>query len=124
MEYFKHLKGSNIDAEFHLIIGSEKNTKLPGQQFDRIILNNVYHELSDRKSIMYDVKNLLNQNGKLVIMEPMAKKKGDLHANCGHLRLYEPEFLPELQNFGFSLVEKKVGEEISFLTCYTFQAVE
>ena len=119
--YFENLRGAQLNSKFRFVIGEEKETMLPMGIYDRIIMNNVYHELSDPQAIMTDILNKLRPNGKLVIMEPMAKKKGDLHANCKHLRLWEPDFLSQMDEFGYQLSNKKVGEKISFLVFYTFQ---
>jgi len=121
LEHFEKLKGSEFNAEFDFVVGTEKETRLPTNVFDRIIMNNVYHELSDPQAVMFDLQDKLKPEGRLVIMEPMAKKQGDKHANCKHLRLWEPDFLKEMDQFGYNLIDKKVGEKISFLIFYTFE---
>lgn len=118
--HFEKLNEKEVHAKFELVLGTATATNLPQNHFDRIIMNNVYHELSDRKAIMEDISGLLKQNGQLVIMEPMARKPGEKHANCNHLRLYDPDFLMEMEQFGYNLAKKEVGEKLSFLTYYTF----
>lgn len=120
LNYFEQLRGAEVNSNFTLVLGTEISTNLPRNHFDRILMNNVYHELTDQKLLMEDISQLLKQNGQLVIMEPMARKPGDQHANCGHMRLYEPDFLEEMEAFGFKLIKKEVGEKMSFLTYYTF----
>jgi len=119
--HFMTLRGSKIDDNFNLVIGTESSTNLPSNHFDRILMNNVYHELSDRETILNDVLALLKDDGQVVIMEPMARKQGEKHANCKHLRLYEPDFLREMEQFGFSLYHKEVVEKVSFLAYFTFK---
>ncbi|MCG8306484.1 MAG: methyltransferase domain-containing protein [Cytophagales bacterium] len=119
-EYFEKLYGKKTEANFNLVLGTESSTNLPESTFDRILMVNVYHELTNREAMMNDISKLLKQNGKLVIMEPMAKQAGDLHANCKHLKLYEPDFLQEMRQFGFKLSKRDVGEKISLVTYYTF----
>ena len=81
---------------------------------------NVFHEIGNKGPIMMDIYEILKSGGELIIMEPMARKQGERHANCKHLRLYEPEFLKEMNSYRFNLNRKETGEKISNLIYYTF----
>lgn len=120
LAHFEQVNKAEVKANFKLVLGTATTTNLPQKHFDRILMNNVYHELSDQRAMMRDISELLKPNGQLVIMEPMARKPGEKHANCNHLRLYEPYFLNEMERFGYKLVKQEVSEKVSFLHFYTF----
>ncbi len=120
MGYHENLKGSVINGDFKLILGTTKTTNLPKETFDRIIMVNVFHEMEVRKQIMLEIHQLLKTNGELVIMERMAKKPGEIHGDCKHPKLYESEFLNEMDSYRFNLNRKETGEKISNLIYYTF----
>ena len=71
-------------------------------------------------SIMNDIKGSLNENGQIVIMERMAKKSGQRHGDCGHLKLVEEEFLFEMNKYGFKSIKKVLPDKKTNLTFYTF----
>lgn len=120
LAHHEKLKGSSIDADFKLIMGTETSTKLPKGIFDRIIMVIVFHEISNRAPIMSEIQELLKTNGELVIMETMAKEPGEQHPNCKHMKLYEPEFLKEMEEYGYRLKNYQIGETFSQLVFYTF----
>ncbi len=123
LEYHEELKGMVIKAEFNLVVGTETSTNLPQGIFDRVIMINVFHEIIAREPIMLDIRKLLKPDGKLVIMERMGSKLGQIHGDCKHLKLYEPDFLKEMDDYGYESMNHQVGEEISALTFYTFKSI-
>ncbi len=120
LAYFEKLKGSSVDAKFNLVIGTETETHLPKGTFDRILMINVYHEIAKRAPMLGEIRQLLKEGGKLVIMERMGDKPGLVHGDCKYPKLYEPEFLKEMEGYGFVLSKKQLGEKVSQLMYYTF----
>lgn len=121
LNYFEKLNGKPIKGEFSLIVGEEEKTNLLNNNYDRILLVNVFHELTNKEAIMKDISELINSNGEIVISENIAKKKGQLHNGCGHVRLYEPDFLMEMQKFNFRLIKETADRNIPSLKYYTFK---
>lgn len=119
--YHEKLKGSKIIGNFTVVIGDVNKTNLPANTFDRILLANVYHELSDRKSIMTDIYKKLKPDGIVVIMERMAKKRGIMHHDCNNLMLYEPDFINEMKSFSYTLIKNQSRAKSIFLRYYTFK---
>jgi hypothetical protein len=118
IDYHEKLMSEPIIGNFEIVVGEPHKTNLKKNFYDRILLSNVYHELTDRKSILIDIIEALSQDGVVVIMERMAKKIGQKRKDCGHVMLWEPDLLAEMKGFGFSYVTK---EENSFgNTFYTF----
>jgi len=122
LRYHEKLKGSFISGEFKLVAGTIHQTNLAQNAFDRILMINVYHEISDRKSIMNDIKAALKPDGEIVLMERMGTKHGQKHGDCGLTKLWEPEFLDEMEEFGFNQVHKDVPvAKFPSMVYYTFK---
>ena len=79
--HFEKLKGSSVDGQFHLVLGSESETGLPHNYFDRVLMINVYHEIRNRGPVMEDIKKILKPEGVLVVMERMGHKPGEKHGD-------------------------------------------
>jgi SAM-dependent methyltransferase len=120
LAHFEKLKGSRIDANFKLVVGTESETNLPQSTFDRILMINVIHEMSDRDQMMREIGKLLKPEGKLVIMERMGDKAGQVHGDCKFPKLLETDLLHEMNAYGFQLFNKQIGEKMSHLVFYTF----
>lgn len=121
--HFEQLSGKPINATFQLVLGSFLQTNLPDQYFDRILLSNVYHELSDRGAILRDLYTKLKPGGVMIIMERMARKKGERHKDCGHVKLVEPDFIQEMRSFSFRLRKKEASATLPNLQFFTFEAI-
>ncbi|MEM6842864.1 MAG: methyltransferase domain-containing protein [Bacteroidota bacterium] len=120
LRYHKNVVDSSINADFNLVLGTEDSTHLPNGIFDRVLMLNVFHEIELREGIMMEIHRLLNENGVLVIMERMGKVEGEIHRDCKHPKLVEGSFLREMNEYGYALNEKQLGEEMSNLMFYSF----
>ncbi len=122
LAYHENLIGSSISADFNLILGTENSTDLPHEIFDRVLMFNVFHEIESREGIMVEIHQLLKEDGILIIMERMGKREGEIHGDCKYPKLMEPDFLYEMDNYGYNLKRKQLGEEMSNLMFYTFES--
>jgi SAM-dependent methyltransferase len=122
-QHFEKLSRKSISGSFSLVLGNYQETKLPTYTFDRILLSNVYHELSDRLLIMKDVFSKLKPGGVVVIMERMGSRRGQRHKDCGHLKLFEPDFIREMEAFSFRLLKKEANPQFPHLQFFTFEAI-
>lgn len=120
LTYHESIIGSSINADFKLVLGTEKSTSLPPGTFDRILMFNVFHEIETRKGIMTEIHQLFNEGGELVIIERIGKTEGEIHGDCKYPKLLEPDFLNEMDDYGYTLKRKQLGEEMSNLMFYTF----
>lgn len=123
LTYHENLIGSSINADFNLVLGTENSTGLPHGIFDRVLMLNVFHEIESREGIMREIHQLLNEDGVLIIMERIGKTVGEVHGDCNYPKLMEPNFLQEMNDYGYTLKRKKLGEEISNLMFYTFESI-
>lgn len=121
LAHFEKIKGSAINANFNLVLGTTTTTNLESGIFDRILLINVFHEINDRKPIMEEVIQLLKPDGKLVIMERMGDKQGMVHGDCKFPKLYEPDLLEEMNTYGFTVDQIQDGEKVSMMKIYSFK---
>lgn len=118
--YHERLLGSSIQGTFTLVLGEEEQTNLLRNTYDRVILVNVYHELSGRKPMMEDIYGALKANGVVVMMERMAKKPGERHGDCKQPKLLETELLIEMDSFGF-VTASPLPNDTNVLSYYTFK---
>ncbi|GHM98558.1 hypothetical protein WSM22_00480 [Cytophagales bacterium WSM2-2] len=123
LRYHEKLKGSPIAGQFKLVVGKISKSNLEKNSYDRVLLINVYHEISDRKSILTEIKESLKPGGSVVIMERMAHKQGQKHGDCKLPKLWEPDFLVEMKNFGFQMSGKIVPVKKFPMVYYTFNQI-
>lgn len=120
-DYDEQLLARKIEGDFDFVLGEEKSTRLPRNQYDRILLVNVYHELTEREALMQDLKGALKENGVVAIQERMATKRKQKHGDCGHPKLMEAALVEEMDRFGFVLEKKTQAEQMSQLCYYVFK---
>ena len=120
LNYYQTLSNKKIIGNFNLVIGNETGTNLPANTYDRALLINVYHELTKQKEIIAEVYKILKNNGKLVIMEKMANRKGKKRGDCNHIMPYEPDFMKLLLEQKFELVSRT---DVHSLTYFIFKKV-
>ena len=64
----KQMKKKNIN-NVKFILGTKDKTRLPANSFDLVLLVDVYHELEYPYEIMKNIKQSLNDSGKVVLLE-------------------------------------------------------
>lgn len=122
LKFHENLMGSSISADFNFVLGTENSTGLPHGIFDRVLMLNVFHEIESRDEIMMEIHQLLDEDGLLIIMERIGKTEGEIHSDCGYSKLMEPIVLQEMNDYGYRLKRKQLGEEMSNLMFYTFDS--
>ena len=73
--------------------------------------------------MMWKINKLLKEYCVLIIIERIGKTVGEVHGDCNHPKLMEPNFLQEMNDYVYILKRKKLGEEISNLMFYTFESI-
>ena len=68
LNYYEKIGGKKINSQFKLLLGSTTNTNLLSNTYDRILLINVYHELTKKQEILTQINTALKPQGSLVIM--------------------------------------------------------
>jgi ubiquinone/menaquinone biosynthesis C-methylase UbiE len=102
--YFENHYKRSTDSNFSISIGNTKETKLPSNYFDKVLLINSFHEFQYQENMIGECKRILKPNGQLIIEEQLAKFTGELHEGCGKRLFLEAELIDKF--LGFQIVEK------------------
>jgi ubiquinone/menaquinone biosynthesis C-methylase UbiE len=95
-----YAKRGNVKVEFYQSDG--KDIPLPDSTADLIFLRRVFHELKHKQAVLKELTRLLNQNGRLAIME---KTKRSL-TPIGPPTVEMSEIADCLQSIGLQVTEK------------------
>ena len=93
------------DDTFTSIFGTEADTKLPENFFDKVLLENTLHELSKPSEILQSIHKSLKHNGFLFVEDFIAHKPGQRHRGCKKLLYTQDALIDLLDKSGFRLVE-------------------
>ena len=118
LNYYQTLANKKVTSNFNLVIGSDTSTNLTPNNYDRVLLINVYHEITKQKEMIAEIYKILKNKGKLVIMERISNKKGKRRKDCPHIMTYEPDFIKLLNEQKFELVSRT---EVHSLTYFIFK---
>ncbi len=104
--YFeKHYKRPSKSI-FKITIGNSKETKLPSNYFDKVLLINSFHEFEHKEIMLIDCRRILKPNGQLIIEEQIAQYTGELHDGCGKRLFLEEELIQKV--FCFKVIKKTI----------------
>ncbi|MFN8356971.1 MAG: class I SAM-dependent methyltransferase [Spirosomataceae bacterium] len=107
IQYYTRLTGKPITAKFIPVIGTEKETNLPTDTFDKVLIINSFHEFNFPTEMLAEVKRILKADGKLFIEEDLATYEGQLHEGCNRPLFSEKGLIEFLQTNGFQLVRSQ-----------------
>ena len=96
--------GRICTAKFISVIGTERETRLPRQFFDKIIIENTLHELTHPNDLLTSVRANLKPGGYLFIEDLVAKRPGQRHRGCGKPLYTEDALVQLLSVNGFRLL--------------------
>ena len=109
------LKRNNINNDINLIFGSIYNINFE-QKFKLVILNHVLEHLVDLKKALFNIKNILDDNGYLYISFPnMNEYKNNydtpfFHLGYEHISHFSKEAVINLANlYGFKVIDINYG---------------
>lgn len=100
--------GRTNTATFIPVIGTEKETRLPRQFFDKIIIENTLHELTYPTDVLMSVRANLKPDGSLFIEDFVAKRPGQKHRGCGKPLYTEEALIHLLDASGFRLLNRTI----------------
>ena len=106
VEHFTKVRDSQQTNQFFYVLGTTKKTNLPDGKFDKIILNNTFHEIRDFDSVIIDIGKKLKPSGKLIIHESFSNDYRIVrHGGC-NIKAYK---VSQIENWfwdlGFYLTE-------------------
>jgi SAM-dependent methyltransferase len=72
VDFYKKLKGKPFNSKFYMVNGSDFETNLPDETFDKIFMLNVYPCLKYPQILMTDLKQKLKPDGRMYVINPIA----------------------------------------------------
>lgn len=105
VKYYEKLLQKPISGKFIPIVGTQSETNLPKNTFDKILIINSLHEFETPELILQDIHKILKPNGQLFIEEQLAKFSGEIHEGCGKRLFTENELINLLNTSNFELKE-------------------
>ncbi|MBB6001642.1 methyltransferase domain-containing protein [Arcicella rosea] len=101
--FYEKFLGKSIQGKFIPVIGTEKNTNLPENTFDKVLIINSFHEFLFPNAILNDCKSILKKGGILFIEEQLARYAGEIHEGCLKPLYLESELIAFAESCGFVL---------------------
>jgi len=100
-DYYARLTGKTMPP-YTLVLGDEKQTRLPDGIFDKIIIINSFHEFNEKGLMLQDISKKLKPGGLLYVDEIIARRSGEKHGGCHKTLLTETEMKNAMQENGFA----------------------
>lgn len=82
VQHFSRARGKRVSNQFHYVKGTDKATGLPSNTFHKVLIIDTYHHFKHRDEMLSNVVSLLKPGGKIVILEALARRPGDIHQGC------------------------------------------
>ena len=111
VKYYEKLLQKLISGKFIPIIGTQSETNLPQNIFDKVLIINSLHEFETPELILQDIYGILKPNGKLFIEEQIAKFLGEIHEGCGKRLFTENELIDTLKKCDFEAIERHFKDD-------------
>jgi ubiquinone/menaquinone biosynthesis C-methylase UbiE len=102
-----------LKSTFYHRIGSQSATGLAHQQFNKVLIIDTYHHLNNRREMISDAVKLLKPEGKIIILEALARKSGDVHQGCKTPIYFEDEIVSQLQELNMKLLSATLVHTIA-----------
>ena len=81
ISHFNQVRGNPQTNVLHYVIGTKTKTNLPDATFDKIIIDNAFHEIKKPRRILADIRKKLKPDGVLIIYDefssPFTKRWAD-----------------------------------------------
>ena len=97
--------GRTCTATFTPVIGTGKETRLPSQFFDAIIMENTLHELTYPGELVASIRANLKPDGCFYIEDFIAKRAGQKHRGCHKPSIYGRSVGPVAQRKWLSSID-------------------
>ena len=109
--YYEGLLHRKISGRFEPVVGTESQTALPASTYDRVLLLNVYHELTQPEAMLRDMHRILKTGGQLVVYERVTDKRGKIRKDCNHVMPLRQELIQSFENARFKTVSQRVDRK-------------
>lgn len=120
--YFSNLREKPQTNQFHFVLGTEKKSNLPEATFDKIFINNSFHEFVYVEEMLTDLRSKLKPGGQLIIRDDFSNPYHTLrHSGCNIKAWTVNRTVRWLNDDGYILVAA-TEPEYSAMNCLTFVA--
>lgn len=93
-------------THFIPVRGQEKDTGLPNQFFDKIIVENSLHEFNFQADMLQSIHHSIKPDGQLFIWEATTKKPDQKHVGCRKPMFTDESLIKLAEENGFRFMEK------------------
>ncbi len=108
LNHYASISNKDISSTIKTVIGTEKNTNLPSQFFDKVLIINTFHEFTNRDEMLFEIKRILKKDGKVYIEERLPTSKMKIHQGCKMPMISESEMIEMMSKAGFNFVSKRL----------------
>ena len=121
VQHYDSIRGRPQTNTFHYVIGTDKETSLPAGFFDKIILNNTFHELRHPEEICRDIVKKLKPGGKVIVAEVYNNKNSHFrHRGCG-IKAYTVSKVQKIFSQAGLYLTNMSAPEYSYYNFLTFE---
>ncbi len=99
---------ANIE-QFKIVYGSSTSTNLPTATFTKVLMFDVIHEMSDRQTMLKEIKRILQKGGSLFIEEVLVYKPQKKERHCDYPFFTEAAFKQLMLENKFILKKEKIS---------------
>ena len=106
VKFYTKYRKSKQSNSFRFMLGTKRKTYLPDSLFDKILINNAFHEFAYQKNMLNDIKKKLKKNGQLVIFETYSNEFIEYnHKDCGLKAVNAENLIQQLKKQGLYLTK-------------------
>ncbi len=97
--------------QFNIVYGTTTSTNLPASSFNKVLMFDVIHELSDRQTMLNEIKRILQKGGSLFIEEILVHNPQKKERHCDYPFFTEIAFKQLMTDNNFILKKEKISFE-------------
>ena len=107
--------GNKADIkQFSIVYGTTTSTNLPTASFNKVLMFDVVHEMSERQTMLNDIKRILQKGGSLFIEEILVHKPQKKDRICNYPFFTEIAFKQLMTDNNFILIKEKISFETGY----------
>lgn len=120
VKHYSKLRMNPQSNNFHLVIGSQFRTGLLEYTFNKIILNNVLHEIKFPYSILNDLYYKLKQTGKIIVHENFSNKYKIIRHDGCLIKAFKSSYVFQMFKVSDYYLTGMSSPQNSFINYFTF----
>jgi predicted methyltransferase len=113
VNHFSAIRQKKSSHQFHYVKGTEKSTGLIRNTFHKALIIDTYHHFSYRDEMIDDVASLLKPGGRIIVLEEVARKPGDIHHGCRKPIYAEDEIIHHMEAQNMKLESVTLSHKVA-----------